>query len=115
MLALAGVDRSGWGDSIVLPELDLPQTRSRDHVFGATDLGLMVIDAEWKLCRYKNGHVALYNLSDDPHEQRNLAYQPQTLSEMRRLDALLQRDLHRLADDRQRRQVCGEVALSGSR
>jgi arylsulfatase len=91
--ALAGVDRSGWGDSIVLPELGLPHTRSRDHVFGATDLGLMVADAEWKLCRYKNGHVALYNVIVDPHEQHNLAYQPQALSEMQRLDAILQRDL----------------------
>jgi arylsulfatase len=93
IMALAGVERSGWGDSIGLPELGLPPARSRDHVFGATDLGLMVVDAEWKLCRYKNGYVALYNLIDDPHEQRNLAYQPQALSEMRRLDAILQRDL----------------------
>ncbi len=62
IIALAGVDRSGWGDSIVLPELGLPQTRSRDHVFGATEFGLMVIADEWKLCRYKNGHVSLYNL-----------------------------------------------------
>jgi arylsulfatase A-like enzyme len=91
--ALAGVDRSSWGDSIVLPELDLPQTRSRDHVFGATEFGLMLIAGEWKLCRYKNGHVSLYNLHDDPHEQRNLAHQPQALSEMRRLDAILHRDL----------------------
>jgi len=90
---LAGVDRSGWGDSIVLPELDLSPTRSRDHLFGVTEFGLMVIAAEWKLCRYQNGHVALYNLIDDPHEQRNLAYQPHGLSEMQRLDALMQRDL----------------------
>ena len=115
ILALAGVDRSGWGDSIVLPELGLPQTRSRDHVFGATDFGLMVIADEWKLCRYKNGHVALYNLIDDPHEQRNLAYQPHALSEMHRLDAHLAARSDRLADGRQRRQVCGEVALSGAR
>ena len=93
MMALAGVDRSDWDDSIVLPELDLPQTRSRDHVFGVTDLGLLVADDAWKLCRYKNGHVALYNVIDDPHEQHNLAYQPQALGEMRRLDAILQRDL----------------------
>jgi arylsulfatase len=93
ILALAGVDRSGWGDSIVLPELGLPQVRSRDHIFGATEFGLMVIANEWKLCRYKNGHVALYNLSDDPHEQRNLAYQPHTLHDLRRLDAIMQRDL----------------------
>jgi arylsulfatase len=91
--ALAGVARSGWGDSIVLPELGLPQTRSRDHIFGATEFGLMLIVDDWKLCRYKNGHVSLYNLSDDPHEQRNLAYQPQALSEMQRLDAIMQRDL----------------------
>jgi arylsulfatase A-like enzyme len=99
IVALAGVDRmprsagSGWGDSIVLPELGLSQTRSRDHVFGATEFGLMVIAHEWKLCRYKNGHVALYNLSDDPHEQRNLAYQSRALNEMQRLDAIMQRDL----------------------
>jgi arylsulfatase A-like enzyme len=93
ILALAGVDRSGWGDSIALPELGLPQTRSRDHLFGATELGFMVIAGEWKLCRYKNGHVALYNLSDDPDEQHNLAYQPHALSDLRRLDAILQRDL----------------------
>ncbi len=93
ILTLTGVSRSGWGDSIVLPELGLSQTRSRDHILGATELGLMVIDTEWKLCRYKNGHVALYNLSDDPQEQHNLAYQPHTLSDLRRLDAILQRDL----------------------
>jgi arylsulfatase len=93
ILALAGVDRSGWGDSIVLPELDLPQTRSRDHVFGATEFGLMVIADKWKLCRYKNSHVALYNLNDDPHEQCNLAYQPHTLNDLRRLDEILQRNL----------------------
>jgi arylsulfatase A-like enzyme len=93
IVALAGVDRSGWGDSIVLPELGLAQTRSRDHLFGATEFGLMVNANEWKLCRYKNGHVAFYNLSDDPHEQRNLAYQPHTLNDLRRLDALLQHDL----------------------
>ena len=93
ILAFAGVDRSGRGDSIVLPELGLPQIRSRDHVFGATEFGLMVIADEWKLCRYKNGHVALYNVFDDPQEQHNLAYQPHTLSELQRLDAILQRDL----------------------
>jgi arylsulfatase len=93
ILALAGVDRSGWGDSIVLPELDLPQTRSRDHVFGATEFGLMLIADDWKLCRYKNGHVSLYNLVDDPHEQHNLAYQPHVVNEMQRLDTIMQRDL----------------------
>jgi len=93
ILALAGISRLGWGDSIVLPELGLPHTRSRDHIFGATELGLTIITREWKLCRYKNGHVALYNLIDDPQEQRNLAYQPHTLSDLRRLDAILQRDL----------------------
>jgi arylsulfatase A-like enzyme len=93
ILALAGVDRSGWGDSIVLPELGLPQIRSRDHLFGATEFGLMVIAEEWKLCRYKNGHVALYNLIDDPQEQRNLAYHSHTLTELRHLDAILQHDL----------------------
>jgi len=93
ILAFAGVDRSGRGDSIVLPELGLPQIRSRDHVFGATEFGLMVIADEWKLCRYKNGYVSLHNLSDDLQEQRNLAYQPHTLSVMQRLDAIMQRDL----------------------
>jgi arylsulfatase A-like enzyme len=91
--ALAGVARSGWGDSIVLPELGLPQTRSRDHIFGATEFGLMIIADEWKLCRYKNGHVSLVNLSDDPQEQHNLAYQPHALDDLRRLDAMMQRDL----------------------
>lgn len=93
IIALAGVDRSGWGDSILLPGLNLPQPRSRDHIFGATEFGLMVIANEWKLCRYKNGHVALYNLSDDPQEQHNLAYQPHTLNDLHRLDTIMQRDL----------------------
>lgn len=93
IVALAGVERSGWGDSIELPELDLSPTRSRDHIFGATEFGLMAIANDWKLCRYQNGHVSLYNLGDDPHEQRNLAYQPHTSTEMHRLDAILQRDL----------------------
>jgi arylsulfatase A-like enzyme len=91
--AFAGVSRASWSDSIVLPGLGLPQTPARDIVFGATEFGLMIADVQWKLCRYKNGHTALYNLIDDPQEQRNLAYQPHALSDLRRLDAILQREL----------------------
>lgn len=93
LLDVAGQSFSAKHDAIVLPGLDRAHTRSREVVLGATDLGLMIADAEWKLCRYKNGHVALYNLSEDPREQHNLAYRPAALAEMKRMDALLQQAL----------------------
>jgi hypothetical protein len=93
LLDVAGQSFSAKHDAVVLPGLDRPRPRSREVVLGATDLGLMINTSDWKLCRYKNGHVALYNLIDDPHEQHNLAYQASALTEMKRMDALLQQSL----------------------
>jgi arylsulfatase A-like enzyme len=93
LLGYAGLSLSAKHDAVALPGLGLPTDRVRDHVFGATDIGLTVADARWKLSRYKNGHVTLFNIGDDPYEQRNLINDRHAAGEVQRLDAILQRDL----------------------
>jgi hypothetical protein len=43
-------------------------------------------DGEWKLAKYATGESVLFNLIDDPDEQRNLAPDPDYSELFRRLD-----------------------------
>ena len=49
----------------------------------------MLYDGEWKLCRYITGETHLFNLRDDPDEQRNLLACAAGAEAFRRLDSLL--------------------------
>ena len=52
----------------------------------------MLFDGEWKLVRYPGG-VHLFNLREDPREQRNRAADPACADRCRRLDAELWRQV----------------------
>ncbi len=91
----AGVETSGRGDSIALPELGLRTDRSREVVLGALGSGLMMIDGRYKLARYANGLATLCDRVADPAEQSNLLDSPDTADVVLRLDAAMIRELLR--------------------
>ena len=69
----------------------MPTWTKKALVVGATVHGVMARDAGWKLVRYRNGSEALFDLSADPGEQRNVvAEHPDVRA---RLDAALVRAL----------------------
>lgn len=78
-------------DSTPLPRGLDDQLPKREYVFGATENGYMVTSNHWKLCRYANEHTMLFDLSNDPQEQVNLAYDPSYTSTLKQLDGLLQK------------------------
>ncbi len=90
ILHAAGVPVPPRSDSWVLPGLDADAAPRPPEVVGVLANGAFVTDDRWKLARYENGTVTLHDLRDDPHEQRNLAYHPEHLDTMQRLDAAMQ-------------------------
>ena len=93
MLRYAGVEVPAYMDSQPLPNLGLTDGPPRDRIFGMLTDGWMVFDGEWKLSKYATGEIVLYNLKDDPHEQRNLAIDPTYRDVYARLDAELTLEL----------------------
>ena len=89
----AGVDTSGRGDSIALPDLGLEDGRPREVAFGAIRSGLMLTDGRYKLARYSNGLATLHDRGMDPMEQLNLIDDPATTSIRAQLDVALAREL----------------------
>ncbi|MBI5652802.1 MAG: sulfatase-like hydrolase/transferase, partial [Chloroflexi bacterium] len=86
ILALAGQTPRRDNDSIQLGD-------AREYLFGATELGFVIRSDEWKLCRYKNGMTALFDLKNDPTEQHNRAYDAVAIGVLKELDALLQKEI----------------------
>ena len=93
MLRLAGCDLPAYMDSQPLPELGLSDQPPRDRIFGMLTKGWMAFDGEWKLCKYSTGQALLFNLKEDPQEQRNLAGDPKYVDVYRRLDEELTREI----------------------
>jgi arylsulfatase A-like enzyme len=93
ILTLAGLEAVPGCDSIRLCDDRGNATAGREYVFGCSDLGFMIADDQWKLCRYRNGSTHLFNLKQDPAEQDNLALNPVFARQKERLDALLQKEL----------------------
>jgi arylsulfatase len=91
ILQYAGLTPAPGTDTVVLD--GLASGERRRYVFGASAAGVMVTDNEWKLARYPDGLTTLFHLADDPREQRNLAYQDNYETAMRRLDDILQGEL----------------------
>ncbi len=71
ILHLAGVDLPSYFDSRVLPGVD-PLAEGRPYIVGALAGGWAIDDGEWRLARYQTGEAVLFNLHNDPLEQRNL-------------------------------------------
>ena len=89
ILSVAGCDVPSRMDSISLPELGLPVETPRDRVVGSLRRAWMLVREQWKLAKYADGGSMLFNLMDDPDEQRNLAMDSRYADVYRRLDAEL--------------------------
>jgi len=87
MLALAGCAVPGYMDAQPLPALGLTDDAPREKVFGVLRSGWMLLDGEWKLCKYPGGGAHLFNLNEDPTEVHNLAHDPAHMEVFHRLDA----------------------------
>ena len=93
MLRLASCEVPSYMDSRPLPGLGLTDQPARDRIFGMLTDGLMAFDGRWKLAKYANGEVVLFDLQSDPLEQTNLAGDPAYADQYRRLDMELTREV----------------------
>ena len=93
MLSTAGVDIPKHMDSRPLPGLGLMGDSPRERIIGMLTDGWCNFDGEWKLAKYATGESVLFNLIDDPDEQRNLAPDPDYSELYRRLDIELTQEL----------------------
>jgi arylsulfatase A-like enzyme len=89
----AGCEAPDYMDSQPLPDLGLTDHPPRDRIFGMLTDGWMAVDGQWKLAKYASGETVLFNLRDDPHEQRDLAGDTAYADVYRRLDAELTQEL----------------------
>jgi arylsulfatase A-like enzyme len=69
MLALGGVDVPRHMDSRPLTA----DGAGHERLIGALAGGWMIQEGPWRLAKYGTGETLLFNLEDDPLEQRNLA------------------------------------------
>lgn len=113
LLSFANINTASSSDSKPLCDAKGNVTSGREYVFGSSDLGFMIADDQWKLCRYRNGSTHLYNLKQDPAEQNNLALDPACIKEKERLDSLLQRELALSIVDANRDKVVPEFTGLG--
>jgi arylsulfatase A-like enzyme len=72
-----------------LPDIGIPGATGRDHLIGALAGAWMIQAGRWRLAKYSTGEALLFDLIDDPHEQRNRLDDPACRSIARDLDARL--------------------------
>ena len=89
MLAFAGVELPEYMDAQPMPDLGLAEGRGRERIFGMLADGWMNFDGRYKLHRYSTGDEMLFDLKEDPTEQRNLAADPDHAELRQRMDAEL--------------------------
>ena len=94
MLGLAGADIPSYMDFMPLPGLGLPHGE-RDYLFGMMGGGWMCFDGRWKLCKYSTGEHMLFDLREDPTEQRNLLREESCSDIYLRLDRALTEEVMR--------------------
>ena len=94
LLALAGVERPAYYDSVPLSGLGL-EGAGRQRVFGFLGDGTMNFDGTHKWVKYSSGEQLLFEPDADPQEQTNLADTDAGRDIARRLDAELTRELMR--------------------
>jgi arylsulfatase A-like enzyme len=80
-------------DARPLPALGIPDAKPRDHILGALGGAWMYFDGEWRLHRYGTGEALLFNVREDPQEQRNLMRDPRYLDTYLRLEAALTQEV----------------------
>ena len=89
LISLVGLDVPDHMDSIPLPGLGISNNCNRERIFGLLSDGWCVFDGTWKLVKYSNGEILMFNLRDDPQEQKNLIDDESYQHVYRRLDSEL--------------------------
>ena len=89
MLAFGGAERPSWMDARPLPGLGLADGRAHDELIGALHNGWAIQRGTWRLAKYQTGEAVLFDLADDPDEQRNRVDDPGCRAIYRELDAAL--------------------------
>ncbi|QYY36772.1 sulfatase-like hydrolase/transferase [Ruficoccus sp. ZRK36] len=82
MLAYAGVEPPAEWESTPLPKLPYmgrgrPDVPTRSSVIGALSNARMYLSGDWKYSKYATGEMTLFNLAEDPQEQRNRVNDPE--------------------------------------
>jgi arylsulfatase len=90
LLGFAGCEIPSYMDSTPLPGLGLGNS-VRDYSIGAVSGGWMIYDGRWKLAKYATGEILLFDMENDPLEQRNLASDAAYLDRYLELDVCLTR------------------------
>jgi arylsulfatase len=72
LLALAGLPVPAHFDSRPLPGVGIPDATGRDFMVGALSGAWLIYAGPWRLSKYNTGEALLFNVEDDPNEQRNL-------------------------------------------
>ena len=75
-LAFAGAELPPYFHSQPMPGLGIDGASPRERFFGALEDGWCMFDGRHKLSKYSSGDVHLFDLSEDPQEQHNLAGDP---------------------------------------
>ena len=88
LLAFAGIDPPGYMDSLPLPGLGLPTPR-RDVLIGMLGSAWMAYDGRTRLAKYSTGESLMFDLAEDPGEQRDLLKRGEGGDLFRELDAAI--------------------------
>ncbi|MDF2562435.1 MAG: Choline-sulfatase [Microbacterium sp.] len=88
ILEQAGCAVPSYMDSVPLPATTTADG-GREVIFGMLTGGWMAYDGRWKLHKYATGEILLFDLENDPFEQRNLVRDPAHLEVFLRLDQAL--------------------------
>ena len=97
ILGLAGCPIPRYMDARALPGLGLGGESERGHIVGALADGWMLYDGTWKLAKYPQG-AHLFNLEEDPGEQRNLARDAAYADVFHRMDAQITAEIMRATE-----------------
>jgi arylsulfatase A-like enzyme len=89
ILNIAGIDRHETDSSITLPKCEEEADKER-CIFSATDSNISLRYRSYKLSRYNNGQVHLFDLNEDPKELINRAHDESYKEILKMMDEKLQ-------------------------
>lgn len=99
LLQAGGCPLPGYLDARPLPDIGMAEAQPRDRIIGFLASGCMNFDGTWKLVKYATGDGFLFNLEEDPSEQRNRIDDPDCRAVYRRLDTELTQEMLRSITD----------------
>jgi arylsulfatase len=89
LLSWAGVPVPEHMDSRPLPGVGIEGATGRDYMIGTLGGAWLIYQGSWRLSKYSTGESLLFNVAEDPNEQRNLIDAPAFQPIRRDLDAKL--------------------------